>query len=184
MAVKEVLKMGNPLLRQKARELSSEEIASKWFNELIRDMVETMHSEEGVGLAAPQIGESVRVSVIEFEGDNERYPDMGAQKLSVFVNPVIRVLDPDTEGFWEGCLSVPGLRGYVERPKKVSVSYLDENGKPKSLVADGFMAIVLQHEFDHLDGVLYIDRITDKTKIAYIEEYREFVLQNDDDQEV
>lgn len=176
MARRPVLKMGHPLLRKKARELSVEEIKSAWFKTLISDMVETMHSEEGVGIAAPQIGESVRVSVIEFEGDNERYPEMGDQGLSIFVNPVIKVLNEDTEGFWEGCLSVPGLRGYVERPKKVSVEYYDERGIKKDLVAEGFLAIVLQHEFDHLDGVLYIDRVKDPTKIAYIEEYRQFIL--------
>ncbi len=184
MAKRTILKMGHPILREKARELSREEIQSKWFKELIHDMIETMHSEEGVGIAAPQVGESVRVSVIEFEDDSDRYPESGAQKLSIFVNPVLKVLDEKTDGFWEGCLSVPGLRGFVERPRKVSVEYLNELGEKKTLTTDGFLAIVLQHEFDHLDGILYVDRITDKTKLAFIEEYREFILKDENDLEV
>jgi peptide deformylase len=184
MAKRQVLKMGHPVLRQKARELSVEEIKSPWFEQLIADMVETMHSEDGVGIAAPQIGESVRVSVIEFQGDSERYPDMGSQSLSVFINPIVKILESETEGFWEGCLSVPGLRGYVERPRKISIEYLDIRGIKKDLIADGFLAIVLQHEFDHLDGILYIDRVKDPTKLAYLDEYRQFVLNDSEVEEV
>src|SRR4051794_10231994 len=113
MATRPVLRMGHPTLRQKARELTVDEIKSGWFKNLIEDMTDTMHEEEGVGIAAPQVGESVRVSIIEFGEDNERYPDNDNQPLTIFVNPIINILDQETEGFWEGCLSVPGLRGYV-----------------------------------------------------------------------
>ncbi len=184
MARRPVLKMGHPVLRKKARELTLEEIQSTWFADLINDMVETMHSEDGVGIAAPQIGESVRVSVIEYQGDTDRYPDMGEQALTVFINPKVTVLSKEMDGFWEGCLSVPGLRGYVERPNKVSVEYLNVEGEKKTITADGFLAIVLQHEFDHLDGVLYVDRVKDPTKMAYLDEYREFVLGDGEDEEI
>jgi peptide deformylase len=179
-----VLKMGHPLLRKKARELTQEEIQSPWFADLINDMVETMHSEDGVGIAAPQIGESVRVSVIEYQGATDRYPDMGEQALTVFINPKVKVLTAEMDGFWEGCLSVPGLRGYVERPNKVEVEYMNVEGEKKKITADGFLAIVLQHEFDHLDGILYIDRVKDPTQIAYLDEYREFVLGDGDEEEI
>jgi peptide deformylase len=176
--------MGHPALRVKAREVRPEEISTKWFRDLVRDMVDTMRAEDGVGIAAPQLGESVRVSVIEFGGENERYPSMKDQALSVFVNPRLTVLDPQTEGFWEGCLSVPGLRGYVERPRRVSVEYVDEKGQSRSLEADGFLAVVLQHEFDHLDGVLYIDRVKDPARLAFLEEYRAFIVGDGDNREV
>jgi peptide deformylase len=182
--VRPVLKMGNPLLRKVARDVSPSEIKSDWFKNLILDLTETMRSEDGVGIAAPQIGESVRVSIIEFGEDSDRYSDIGTQGLTIFVNPKITVLDEETEGFWEGCLSVPGLRGYVERARKVSVEYLDENAKPQKITAEEFLAIVVQHEFDHLDGILYVDRVKDKTKLSYIEEYREFILKDEDDYEV
>jgi len=185
MARRPVLKMGHPTLRLKAREVTSDEIKSRWFKDLLKDMIETMRAEDGVGIAAPQIGESVRVSVVEFQGDNKRYPDIENQNLSIFINPAIKILDKDTQGFWEGCLSVPGLRGYVERPRKIEVSYLDEKGLKQDLVAEGFLAIVLQHEFDHLDGVLYIDRVKDPTQLACLEEYRQFILNDlDEDEEI
>jgi peptide deformylase len=127
-------------------------------------------------LAAPQVHESVRLAVIEYD-DDEREPGGGAQPLRVIWNARVKVLDPTPSGFWEGCLSVPGLRGFVERPSKIEVNYLDERGKPQSLVAEGFLATVFQHELDHLDGVLYVDRITDKTRFAFSEEYARYHLE-------
>jgi len=183
MSVRPVLRMGHPILRQKARALQKSEIKSPAFKKLIKDMIETMHKEEGIGIAAPQLGESLRVSVIEFNEDSERYPNMGANGLVVFVNPVIKVLDSKPQGFWEGCLSVPGLRGFVERPRKVEVTYLDEKGEEHTMIAEDFLATVVQHEFDHLDGVLYVDRIQDTKQLAYIDEYQEHILQGEEDQE-
>lgn len=174
MAVRQILRMGNPILRERSRELSKEEIFSDWFTNLITDMTDSMHATQGIGIAAPQIGELVRVSVIEFSPDSERYPDMGEQALKIFINPVLKVTNSEDQIFWEGCLSVPDLRGAVARPSGVYVEYLDENAKPQSIQADGFFATVLQHEFDHLDGKLYIDRIKDLTKLSYIEEYKQF----------
>ena len=174
VAVRQILRMGNPILRERSRELSKEEIFSDWFTNLITDMTDSMHATQGIGIAAPQIGELVRVSVIEFSPDSERYPDMGEQALKIFINPVLKVTNSEDQIFWEGCLSVPDLRGAVARPSGVYVEYLDENAKPQSIQADGFFATVLQHEFDHLDGKLYIDRIKDLTKLSYIEEYKQF----------
>ncbi len=174
MAVRQILRMGNPLLRERSRELSKSEIFSDWFTNLIVDMTDSMHATNGVGIAAPQVGELVRVSVIEFAPDNERYPEMGAQGLMVFVNPVLKITQTNEQIFWEGCLSVPELRGAVARPSGVFVKYLNEKAEIQQLQADGFLATVLQHEFDHLDGILYIDRIKDLKKLSYIEEYKQF----------
>ncbi|MGE3973679.1 MAG: peptide deformylase [Bdellovibrionales bacterium] len=176
MAVRNILRMGHPVLRQKARELKKKEILSPAIQTLIKDMIETMHDADGVGIAAPQVGESLQLSVIEFGDDNPRYQDFGAQGLTVFINPVLTVVDKKEQSFWEGCLSVPDLRGLVHRPRKVKVTYLDEKGEKQELEAEGFLATVLQHEFDHLDGVLYIDRIQDPRDLSYIEEYKEFIM--------
>src|SRR3954464_2225406 len=116
--------MGNPVLRQKARELRKDEIGSPELERLIEDMVETMHEYTGIGLAAPQVHESIQLAIIEIAEENPRYPDQDEQELTVFINPKVKVLDQELQGFWEGCLSVPEMRGYVERPRKIRVDYL------------------------------------------------------------
>jgi peptide deformylase len=171
MAIRKVARLGHPVLRQKTREVTREEISSPEMRRLVRDMVETMHEYGGVGLAAPQVHESVRLAVIEY--DEEEQPE-GQSSLHVIWNARVKVLDETLSGFWEGCLSVPGMRGYVERPSKIEVSYLDERGKPQRLVASGFLATVFQHELDHLDGVVYVDKITDKSRFAFTEEYARY----------
>ena len=171
MAIRKIARLGHPVLRQKAREVTREEISSPEMRRLLKDMIETMHEYGGVGLAAPQVHEAVRLAIIEYDGDNGRYETDKGQPLLVIFNARVKVLDPTLSGFWEGCLSVPGMRGYVERPSKVEINYLDERGKPQTLTAEGFLATVFQHELDHLDGVVYVDRITDKTKFAFSEEY-------------
>jgi peptide deformylase len=179
MAIRKVARLGHPVLRQKTREVTREEISSPEMRRLVKDMVETMHEYGGVGLAAPQVHESVRLAIIEYEGD-ERAEQSGAQPLLVIWNARVKVLDEAKAGFWEGCLSVPGLRGYVERPSKIEVSYLDERGKPQTLIASGFLATVFQHELDHLDGVLYVDKISDPAKFAFIEEYGRYHMDEGD----
>ena len=174
MAIRKVARLGHPVLREKTREVTREEISSPEMKRLVRDMIETMHEYGGVGLAAPQVHEPVRLAIIEFDADSGRYENEEAQPLLVIWNARVKVLDETLSGFWEGCLSVPGLRGFVERPSKIEVSYLDDRGKPKTLVAEGFLATVFQHELDHLDGVVYVDRITDKTKLAFSEEYARY----------
>lgn len=179
MAIRKIARMGHPVLRQKARALTQEEIASPEIRRLVQDMVETMADVGGIGLAAPQIHESIQLAIIGFESDNSRYPEMGSQPLSVFINPEITVLDSTTQSFWEGCLSVPELRGLVHRPRKVQVDYLDLEGKAQSVTAEGFLATVFQHELDHLAGVLYVDRVQStpgSTPLAFTEEYQRFIV--------
>jgi len=175
MAVRKIIRMGHPTLRQVAREVSAQEIGSDALQRLIADMVDTLHDYGGIGLAAPQIDEPLRLAIIEIAGGPTRYGDLPELPLTVFVNPQIEVLDPAVAGYWEGCLSVPGLRGFVERPQHVRVKASDEHGEPIELELSGFPATVFQHEFDHLDGKLYIDRITDTTRLAFEEEFGRYV---------
>ena len=177
MAIRKVARLGHPVLREPCRELTRTEIRSPATRRLVEDMRETMAEYAGVGLAAPQVHEPVRIAIIEFDpGDAERDLDEGQASFTVF-NPKTTVLDPTPEGYWEGCLSVPGMRGYVERPRRVRVDYLDEAAKPARVVADGFLATVFQHELDHLDGVLYVDRLADPKLFAFNEEFSRYVAE-------
>jgi peptide deformylase len=171
VAVRKIIRMGHPTLRKVARPLATNELASPEIGRLINDMVDTLADSGGIGLAAPQVNESVRLAIIEIDGGPSRYGDIPALPLTVFVNPRIAVVDPAPAGYWEGCLSVPGLRGFVERPQFVRVNYQDLSGAPHVLELKGFLATVFQHEFDHLDGVLYVDRMTDPTKLVFEDEY-------------
>jgi peptide deformylase len=159
--------MGHPLLRQVARPLTETERRSPELAALVGDMTDTLRAAGGIGLAAPQIGESVRLAIIEIAGGPTRYGQLDTVPLTVFVNPEIEVLDPSPAGYWEGCLSVPGLRGYVERPQHVRIRALDLSGKMSELELNGFMATVFQHEFDHLDGRLYVDHIRDPRLLVF-----------------
>ncbi len=170
MAVRKIIRMGHPNLRKVANEVTAKQLGSDTLTRLVEDMVDTLHDYGGIGLAAPQIDEPLRLAIIEIPGGEGRYGELEPLPLTVFVNPAIRVIDPATEGYWEGCLSVPGLRGFVERPQHVEVNYTTLEGESASLTLEGFWATVFQHEFDHLDGVLYIDRVTDPTKLAFEEE--------------
>jgi peptide deformylase len=168
--------MGHPLLRQVARPLRPEELGTEAMARLLADMRDTLHDYGGIGLAAPQIGESLRLAIIEIAGGPTRYGELTPMPLTVFVNPVIEVLDPATRGYWEGCLSVPGLRGFVERPQHVLIRYSSERGEPRQLELRGFPATVFQHEFDHLDGKLYVDRLADPRLLAFDEEFERYHL--------
>jgi peptide deformylase len=176
MAILKVARMGHPVLREVCRDLTAEEIRSDRYRRLVSDMRDTMREYGGVGIAAPQVHEPTRIALIEFDDDNARYAVDDGQALVVLFNARVTVLDKTPSGFWEGCLSLPGLRGYVERPSQVRVDYLDENAEPHTITAEGFLATVCQHELDHLDGVLYIDRIQDHTKLGYSEECDRFLL--------
>jgi peptide deformylase len=171
MAVRKILRMGHPTLRKKTRRLDARELASPEIERLLADMIDTLKDSGGIGLAAPQIDEPIRLAIIDMPGGPGRYGDTPSLPLTVFANPTIEVVDPATAGYWEGCLSVPGLRGFVERPQHVRVTYQDLAGKTHVLELKGFPATVFQHEFDHLDGVLYIDRMTDSTKLVFEDEY-------------
>ena len=170
MSVKEILKMGNPLLREVAEDFSVEEIKNSETQLLLEDMWHSLAAAGGIGLAAPQIGISKQLAVIKLIEESDRYPDMEDSEAFIIFNPKITVLDKTEQGFWEGCLSVPGLRGFVERPRKIRVDFLDENAKPRSIEVEDFLATVFQHELDHLVGKLYVDRIKDITTLMFEDE--------------
>lgn len=170
MAIREILKMGNPLLREVSREITQEEFGSEYLRGLVQDMSETMAQANGIGIAAPQIGEMVQVAIVGIEKENPRYEEEVEFAEEIIINPKVEYLTKDLSGNWEGCLSVPGLRGFVERPSEVCVKYFDMNGVKKEIQSDDFVAIVLQHELDHLFGKLYVDRISDITQLVYEDE--------------
>ena len=167
MAIIPVLRMGNPVLKQRASEVT--EFNTAPLDQLIEDMLDTMKAEDGAGLAAPQIGISKRVVVFGFEA-NPRYQDAPPVPRTVLINPVITPLDEDMEQGWEGCLSVPGLRGLVPRYSRVRYTGFDPQGEPIDVTAEGFHARVVQHECDHLDGILYPERMTDISSLGFTEE--------------
>ena len=158
MAVKELVTMGNPVLLRHAEPV--EDFSSPELKELINDMYDTMQANDGAGLAAPQIGVSKQVVIFEVK-ENPRYPNAETVPRTVLINPKIEVLDNDTEEGWEGCLSIPKMRGLVPRFAKIRYSGFDEKGKKISVEATDFHARVVQHEVDHLNGILYPFRITD-----------------------
>lgn len=182
MAIRKVARMGHPVLRQKARELTKDEILGVDIQRLIQDMKDTMDEYGGIGIAAPQVHESLQLALIEIPDQSERYGELSKHSLTVFINPQIKVLDSAEQGFWEGCLSVPELRGLVFRPRKVEVTYLDEKAQKQVLEAEGFLATVVQHELDHLAGVLYVDRIKDTTQFAFVEEYQKYCVPQPEDE--
>jgi peptide deformylase len=176
MAVRKIIRMGHPTLRRPARPLEDSEIGSDAVHRLVVDMIETLHDYGGIGLAAPQINEPIRLAIIELPGGLSRYGELPEIPLTVFVNPEIEVLDPTEAGYWEGCLSVPGLRGFVSRPQHVRVKARTLANETLEMELTGFPATVFQHEFDHLDGKLYIDRITDSELLMFEEEYSRYRL--------
>ena len=158
MAVRRVLKMGDPLLYRKAE-------PAKGFNTpeldaLVADMFDTMAALNGAGLAAPQIGVSQRVVIFSVES-NPRYPDVEPVPTTVLINPILTPIGDEMEEGWEGCLSVPGLRGLVARHRSLRYTGFDQQGTPIDRTVSGFHARVVQHECDHLDGILYPMRLRD-----------------------
>jgi peptide deformylase len=155
-----IVTVGDPVLRERAREITREELRSPEVQRLIDDMIETMRAAGGAGLAANQVGELLRIAVVEVH-DNPRYPYKPAVPLTVLVNPVIEPLDEETAAINEGCLSVPDLRGEVDRHVRIRVRRLDRDGAEHDEVRRGLTAGTFQHELDHLDGVLFLDRVGD-----------------------
>ena len=154
-----ILKMGNPILREVSKPLLKEEILSDQSKDLVKKMWEVMEQAGGIGLAAPQIGVLKQLAVIRLDSSSERYENIEDSEEFVIFNPKLEVLDETKQGFWEGCLSVPGLRGYVERPRKLKINYLNEKAEEKEVIVEDFLATVFQHELDHLFGFLYVDRL-------------------------
>lgn len=181
MAIRKIAQLGEPILRRRAGELTVEHLLQPAIQTLIDDMIDTMRDADGAGLAAPQVYEAYRLCVMELE-HNPRYPDAPKLPLTVMANPVVTPLVPtpdhpsdgDSILMYEGCLSVQGIRGRVRRPRKVSVAGLDRWGKPVEMLLEGVLAAVIQHETDHLDGRLFVDR-ADPTTLTFLREYERYV---------
>lgn len=167
MTVRRVLRMGNALLLEKSAPVQQFGTAELQF--LVDDLYHTMKAEEGAGIAAPQIGVLLRVVLFGFE-HNSRYPDRDPVPETVLINPTIEPLSQEKQLGWEGCLSVPGLRGEVERYQHIRYTGFDPHGVKIEREVDGFHARLVQHECDHLDGVLYPQRMKDMTQFGFLEE--------------
>jgi peptide deformylase len=173
VTVRPIATVGNPVLRERARELSTDELASPAIQALIDDMIATMRDAKGAGLAANQVHEPVRIAVVEVE-HNPRYPYKPPIPLTIVVNPVIEPLDDEVVEINEGCLSVPNLRGSVLRHVTVRVRYLDRLGVEHDEVKRGLTAGTFQHECDHLDGMLFLDRVVDTRTLTTWEDFERF----------
>jgi peptide deformylase len=163
VSVRQVVEIGDPVLRRPARMLDPEEISSPEIQALIDDLIETRRVTHGAGIAAPQVGESLRVAVVEVEEGNPRYPYKPPEPLTVMINPTLEPVGHETVEIIEGCLSVPNLRGSLPRHLEVRVRYLDREGAEHEEVKRGLTAGTYQHEVDHLDGVLFVDRADPRT---------------------
>ncbi|HXW09506.1 MAG TPA: peptide deformylase [Steroidobacteraceae bacterium] len=164
MAIRPVLRMGHPLLQRVAEPI--ERFGTEELRELVRDMDDTMRSLDGAGIAAPQIGVSWRVVIFEVTA-NPRYPQAETVPYTVLVNPALEPLGTEQEDAWEGCLSVPGLRGLVPRYRRLRYRGYDPEGRPIDRTVSGFHARVVQHEVDHLDGILYPMRVADLRNLGF-----------------
>jgi peptide deformylase len=173
MSILKVARLGHPVLRKVTENVSQRELQSPVLQQFIDDMIETMKEYDGVGLAADQVHESKQIAVLEV-ADNPRYPEKPRVPLTVLVNPTIAPLSEDMEEDWEGCLSIPDLRGMVPRYKSIRVQALDRQGKEIDFVANEFHARVIQHEFDHLNGKVYLDRMRDFSTLAFLQEFARY----------
>lgn len=171
MAVLDIVRIGEPVLRAVAEPVDESQLATPGFQRFLDDLVETMRAANGAGLAAPQVGVSKRVFCVEVH-DNPRYPYKPDLDLRVLVNPELRVLSDETFTSWEGCLSIPDLRGALPRALEVEVSYLDRDGSRVTEEIRGLSAVTFQHEQDHLDGILFVDRVEDTRALATWDVFR------------
>jgi peptide deformylase len=163
VSVREVVAIGDPVLRERSRELDLEEIASPEIQQLIDDLIETKRAAHGAGIAANQVGEPLRLAIVEAEEGNPRYPYKPPEPLAVMINPTIEPLGEELIEINEGCLSVPDLRGSLERPLAIRIRYLNRQGIQHEEVKRGLTAGTFQHEVDHLNGVLFVDRADPRT---------------------
>jgi peptide deformylase len=168
MAILKVARMGHPVLRRPARPVERAELRNDPVQRLIDDMIETMHEYHGVGLAAPQVHESLRIFVAAIDENDEEH------RPTIFINPEITVVGTGTAEDWEGCLSIPDIRGRVPRATSIVVNALDRRGSKFELRAVEFPARVIQHETDHLDGVLFPDRMRSFESLTFLDEYARY----------
>ena len=173
MAILKVARLGHPVLRKLAEPVPPEGIGAPAIQRLIDDLIETMVEYDGAGLAAPQVHVSKQIVVFEVEG-NPRYPDAESIPLTVLINPKITPTTQHTEEDWEGCLSLPDLRGKVPRYTQVRVDAYDRHGKKLHYVAEGFHARVVQHECDHLLGKVFVDRMRSMESLSFLREFTRY----------
>ena len=174
MAIRKIARLGNPILRQKAEEIPHDQIHSPEIQRLIDDMIATMREYEGIGLAAPQVHESVRLFITGDIYDPEDESKFLAPER-VVINPEIKFLTPEEVAYWEGCLCLPDLRGLVRRPRKVQVTAYDRQGKRIEFEAEGYPATVIQHEYDHLDGIVFLDRMANMKNLSFTKEFSRYL---------
>ena len=175
MSILKVARMGHPVLRTRARPLEPDEISTPRIQRLIDDMFETMHDNQGIGLAGPQVHENIRLFVAGVDDEDVMVPPV------VMINPEVTPIGSDVEEDWEGCLSIPDIRGRVSRAIDIRVRAFDRHGKKISMTANGFPARVIQHETDHLDGVLFFDRMTSFESLTFLEEYSRYWSKSSED---
>jgi peptide deformylase len=176
MAILKVARLGHPVLRTVAQPVASRDIDHPETQRLIDDMIETMQEYVGVGLAAPQVHVSLQIAVLECE-THPRHPDMAAIPLMVIINPVLTPVGEATTPEWEGCLSIPEFRGVTPRHQVVRLEAYDRRGERVELMAQDFFARVLQHETDHLNGKVYVDRMGDLTTLSHLQEWSRYWLE-------
>ena len=179
MSILKVARMGHPVLRAKAKALDKSTIRTPLFQKLVDDMIETMNEYHGVGLAAPQIHEGLRLFVASL--DMER-GDEPTEPIAL-INPEITPIGTEMRDDWEGCLSIPDIRGKVPRHVEIRVKGLDRDGERIELRARGFSARIIQHETDHLDGILFFDRMRNFDTLTFLDEYSRYWVKNEDDDE-
>ena len=173
-----VARLGHPTIRALAQSVEPAAIVTSQFQQLLDDMVETMREYSGVGLAAPQVHLGIQLAVLEVH-EHPRYPDLPDVPLTVLINPAVTILDQTKIEDWEGCLSVPELRGRVPRFKQLRVTALGRDAQPIEIVASDFHARVIQHETDHLKGEIYLDRMPNMKALGFLQEWQRYMMREE-----
>lgn len=163
-----IIELGNPILRKKAKIVN--DITDTEIQKLIDDLIQTVYEVNGVGIAAPQVSESLQIFIMA-PSPNPRYPEAPEMEPETIINPTITSMSEETEKDWEGCLSIPGIRGLVPRSKSISVKYSDRNGQENEVCYSDFIARIFQYEYDHLNGIVFLDRIESNKEIITDREY-------------
>jgi peptide deformylase len=179
MSILKVARLGHPVLRKVTETLTARELQSPSVQQFIDDMILTMKEYDGVGLAADQVHESKQIAVLEV-ASNPRYPNKPEVPLTILVNPKITPLTEELQEDWEGCLSIPDMRGRVPRYRSIRVEAWDRRGRPLHFIANDFHARVIQHEFDHLNGRVYLDRMRDFSTLTFLTEYARYWMERQD----